>query len=224
MPASSVPIDGSLDSHRGYDPGSLELARACARRLQAPLHFATVTRLLVELNRSPGHRALFSAITKSLPRANATHCSRDYYLPYRQRVEADMAQAIADGRRAVHFSMHTFTPKLDGKVRRADIGLLYDPRRPGEAALCAVDSTKSPVTASRSARPHELSLPGKSGRIYDDPPQEVVSRLVRRHRNRGQSEVAAGRSTQPGGDSSATCPGRSNRLCASRSARKVRSR
>jgi predicted N-formylglutamate amidohydrolase len=125
-----------LDSHRGYDPGSLELARACARRLKAPLHFATVTRLLVELNRSKGHQALFSAITKSLPQAERDVLLRDYYFPYRQRIEADLARAIADGRRAVHFSIHTFTPKLDRKVRRADVGLLYDPRRPGEAIVC----------------------------------------------------------------------------------------
>jgi predicted N-formylglutamate amidohydrolase len=37
----------------------------------------------------------------------------------------------------VHVSSHSFTPKLDGELRRADIGLLYDPSRPGEAALCA---------------------------------------------------------------------------------------
>ncbi len=126
-----------LNRHRGHDPGSLELARACARRLQAPLHFATVTRLLVELNRSHGHRALFSAVTKSLPREEREALRRDHYLPYRSEVEADVARAIAAGRRTVHFSMHTFTPQLDGKLRRADVGLLYDPRRSGEAAICA---------------------------------------------------------------------------------------
>jgi predicted N-formylglutamate amidohydrolase len=126
-----------LNSHRGYDPGSLELARACARQLRAPLHFATVTRLLVELNRSHGHRALFSVVTKTLPREEREALLKDYYLPYRQRVEADIAPPIADSGRAVHFSMHTFTPKLDGKMRCADVGLLYDPRRTGEVAICA---------------------------------------------------------------------------------------
>ncbi len=48
-----------------------------------------------------------------------------------------MEQAIASGRRVVHFSMHTFTPVLDGIERQADVGLLYDPRRAGEVALCA---------------------------------------------------------------------------------------
>lgn len=126
-----------LQSHRGYDPGALELARIGARRLQAPLHFATVSRLLVELNRSLHHRSLFSVVSKSLPREQRETLLAEHYLPYRQKVEAQIAGAIADGRRAVHFSMHTFTPVLDGQVRRADVGLLYDPSRAGEAALCA---------------------------------------------------------------------------------------
>jgi predicted N-formylglutamate amidohydrolase len=36
----------------------------------------------------------------------------------------------------IHLSSHSFTPELHGKIRNADIGLLYDPRRPGEVALC----------------------------------------------------------------------------------------
>ena len=151
VPAAYAPLfrrhRRALNSHRGYDPGSLQLARACARQLRAPLHFATVTRLLVELNRSRGHRSLFSAITKTLPSAERDALVEEYYLPYRRAVEADITTAIAAGRRAVHFSMHTFTPQLDGEVRRADVGLLYDPRRPGEAALCA--SIKTALAAKR---------------------------------------------------------------------------
>ncbi len=37
----------------------------------------------------------------------------------------------------IHISSHSFTPELNGKVRRADVGLLYDPGRRGEAELCA---------------------------------------------------------------------------------------
>jgi predicted N-formylglutamate amidohydrolase len=126
-----------LNSHRGYDPGALELARACARRLKAPLHFATVTRLLVELNRSIGHRSHFSVVTRSLGQQAREALVKNYYLPYRQRVETEIAAAIAAKCRAIHFSMHTFTSQLDGQVRNADVGLLYDPRRSGEVAICA---------------------------------------------------------------------------------------
>jgi predicted N-formylglutamate amidohydrolase len=44
---------------------------------------------------------------------------------------------VSRGRRVIHISSHSFTPELDGKVRRADVGLLYHPGRHGEAELCA---------------------------------------------------------------------------------------
>jgi predicted N-formylglutamate amidohydrolase len=127
-----------LDSHRGYDPGALDLARTCARRLNARLYSATVSRLLVELNRSPKHPAQFSIATKSLSAAERESLYQRHYYPYRNRVEAEIKRAVDRGRRVVHLSFHTFTPNLDGDVRRADVGLLYDPRRPGEAAFCTV--------------------------------------------------------------------------------------
>jgi len=40
-----------LDSHRGHDPGALAMARSLARSLDATLLAATVSRLLVALNR-----------------------------------------------------------------------------------------------------------------------------------------------------------------------------
>jgi predicted N-formylglutamate amidohydrolase len=43
-----------------------------------------------------------------------------------------VAGEIGRGRRVVHVSSHSFTPRLHGKVRQADVGLLYDPRRAGE--------------------------------------------------------------------------------------------
>ena len=35
----------------------------------------------------------------------------------------------------IHVASHSFTPELNGHVRTADIGLLYDPARPGEVAF-----------------------------------------------------------------------------------------
>jgi len=45
----------------------------------------------------------------------------------------------------IHISSHSFTPVLDGKARNADIGLLYDPARHGEVALC--ERWKNALTA-----------------------------------------------------------------------------
>lgn len=125
-----------LHSHRGHDPGALALARDMAAALNAPLVASTTSRLVVELNRSLGHRQLISDALRSAPRELRQEIIRRYYLPYRRRAEKMIAEAIAQGRRVVHLSSHSFTPELEGKVRDADIGLLYDPGRPGELALC----------------------------------------------------------------------------------------
>lgn len=129
--------DELLNTHRGYDPGALLMARALARSFAAPLVTSIVSRLLVDLNRSLGHPQLFSKATRHLPATRRTQIIEQHYLPYRQRVENLVRQSVLLGRRVVHISSHSFTPVLDGKVRRADVGLLYDPRRDGEAQLCA---------------------------------------------------------------------------------------
>lgn len=125
-----------LASHRGYDPGALALARDLAAALAAPLFFSTTSRLLIELNRSIGHPKLYSDATRVAPADVREDILERHYLPYRNGVEADIADAVARGRRVIHVSSHSFTPELDGEVRNADIGLLYDPGRPGELELC----------------------------------------------------------------------------------------
>ncbi|MCC6142485.1 MAG: N-formylglutamate amidohydrolase [Candidatus Hydrogenedentes bacterium] len=127
----------ALESHRGWDPGALELAQYLARRLPAPLIAATVSRLLVELNRSVGHPQLFSVYTERLSREEKDHLLTQYYYPHRNRVEEAAGDDIAQGRRLVHIGVHSFTPILDGRRRDADLGLLYDPVRPLEKAFCA---------------------------------------------------------------------------------------
>jgi predicted N-formylglutamate amidohydrolase len=125
-----------LASHRGYDPGALDLARALAAAFDAPLIGATVSRLLVELNRSPRHPQCFSEFTRGLAPADRQRIAARYYAPYRNQVTEQAGQAIAAGRRVVHLSAHSFTPVLDGVVRNADVGLLYDPACEGERRLC----------------------------------------------------------------------------------------
>lgn len=126
-----------LDSHRGFDAGALTMARALATALEAPLVASRVSRLVVDLNRSLGHRRLFSDAMRAAPKALRADILAKHYAPYRTRVEGLVRQFVADGRRVIHVSSHSFTPVLDGLVRGADVGLLFDPARPGEAELCA---------------------------------------------------------------------------------------
>jgi predicted N-formylglutamate amidohydrolase len=125
-----------LESHRGYDPGALVMARELATALAAPLVTATISRLLVDLNRSIGHPRLHLETIRKEPPEVRHRILHRYYRPYRARAERLVMRTIAEHGRVIHLSSHSFTPELDGKVREADIGLLYDPARPGEVALC----------------------------------------------------------------------------------------
>lgn len=125
-----------LNTHRGCDAGALYMARHLSRALQAPLYASETTRLLVDLNRSLDQPTLFSEITRKLPGAVREKILANYYRPYRDEVEKAVASAIAQGRRVLHISSHSFTPVLDGKARETEIGLLYDPARTSERSLC----------------------------------------------------------------------------------------
>lgn len=121
-----------LNSHRGYDPGALEVARRVAQQLEAPLFFSTTSRLLVELNRSLGHPHLFSEATKNLPQRVKKDILGKYYFPYRDQVELAIRQRIQSGRIVVHLSVHSFTPVFNAVERAMDVGILYDPHRSPE--------------------------------------------------------------------------------------------
>ncbi|MDT5094547.1 MAG: hypothetical protein QOH60_3910 [Mycobacterium sp.] len=126
-----------LNSHRGYDPGSLVLAKALATAFAAPLVASTVSRLVIDLNRSIGHPQLFSAVTRAAPAQTRAQIVDEHYRPYRMQVERLVRQAVARGHRVIHISAHSFTAELDGRVRGADVGLLYHPGRRGETEICA---------------------------------------------------------------------------------------
>ena len=57
-----------LSSHRAFDIGAAELARRWSKITEAPLVQGRMSRLLVDLNRSRCHPALFSEFTRTLPR------------------------------------------------------------------------------------------------------------------------------------------------------------
>lgn len=126
-----------LASHRGFDPGALVMARQLAAALGAPLIAATVSRLVVDLNRSLGHPRLHGETLGAVSAQVRQAIVHEHYQPYRSRAESQVAKVIAHCGSVVHISSHSFTPVLDGIERQADVGLLYDPSRPGEAELCA---------------------------------------------------------------------------------------
>lgn len=127
---------GRLAGHRGYDPGALEMARAFAAAFAVPLFFSTVTRLVVDGNRSVGHPKLFSRTTRPLSQDLRRDILERYHQPLRRQTLAAVNAARAAGLTVVHLSSHSFVPVFRGRERTMDVGLLYDPGRTGERGLC----------------------------------------------------------------------------------------
>jgi predicted N-formylglutamate amidohydrolase len=122
-----------LQTHRAWDPGTCELARALASQLDAPLLEGKVTRLLVDLNRSAVHPRVFSEFSRALPESQRMELMDEFWRPHWQDY-AELVTRLPD--RVLHVACHSFTPVLDGVERSAEIGLLYDPTRPLERRWC----------------------------------------------------------------------------------------
>ncbi len=166
------------------------LARRFSKVFRAPLIASSTSRLLVDLNRSEHHRALYSQITRTLPRDERERILDEHYRPYRDEVFAGVDRLIGMGKHVVHISSHSFVPELDGEVRNADIGLLYDPRRAREAALCDAWAT----TLKRSAAGHtgsaQLPLSRQRGWADERVAPQISCPSLRRHRGRIESARA----------------------------------
>ena len=162
-----------LSSHRGWDPGALELAQQMASQLHAPLFAATTTRLLIDLNRSIGHKTLHSEVTRQLPLQTRREIAALCYRPHRDAVETEVARLIEAGNCVFHVASHSFTPELYGVVRQADVAWLYNPQRPGERLLA------SRWLAAMARRRPDLKL--RRNYPYEGKADGLTSLLRKRH-------------------------------------------
>lgn len=126
-----------LQSHRGWDKGALLCALLISKRLNYPIYYCEISRLLVECNRTLQHPELFSQISRAFSDAEKEKIIAQYYLPYRNKLEKFISDNIAAGNTVIHLSIHSFTPILNGDTRKTEIGILYDPDKNLESAYAA---------------------------------------------------------------------------------------
>lgn len=123
-----------LASHVAWDPGAAEVAEALALALGAPYYFGRWTRLYVDLNRSATNAQVVPTTAFGVDVPGNLDCDREsrmnVHKEYRDEAAAAIHPALAEG--VLHLSIHSFTPDYQGEDRDFDIGVLYDPDRPGE--------------------------------------------------------------------------------------------
>ncbi len=119
-----------LERHIAWDLGALEVARRLGRLLDAPLVHATVSRLVLDVNRDPAHpgsvvvRSEDTPIPGNLDIGDAERNRRvsSIYEPYHRA----LAGVIASRAAPWVVSVHSFTPVYRKQSRPWHIGVLSD--------------------------------------------------------------------------------------------------
>lgn len=126
---------GALHTHEGLDLGAADVARRLSRAFGAPLREQRLSRLLIDCNRSLGHKGLFSRFSRTLSEEDKERL-RAIHAEHRRHVEREVHALSLEGGPIIHVAVHSFTPVLNGQPRDCDFGLLYDPRRALEKSFC----------------------------------------------------------------------------------------
>ena len=139
---SAVPAE-VLKTHRAYDIGAVQVFRKLVKFAKPEFYGeGKYSRLFVDLNRTITNKSAFSDYLRDNAKAKAQAIA--YWTEYRSAIEKFVESALKPKTRAaksatiVHLGIHSFTPKLNGKVRNTDIGILYDPARSQERAYANV--------------------------------------------------------------------------------------
>jgi len=132
-----------LRSQAGWDHGALEIAMRLSEAVGLPVHAGAFSRMFVDLNRDPAHRDVVPLVSygAAVP-GNAALTAEEraariatFHAPYWDAVRRDAAARLRDRGQVLHFSSHSFDPELDLPQRTFEVGVLYDPAHPFEAAL-----------------------------------------------------------------------------------------
>lgn len=147
-----------VESHRGWDIGAEKLARRLADRLDAPLVIQRYSRLVIDCNRP--HDSIRSVPVDSdsvvIP-SNKSASSADRFARV-EEIFMPMNAAISrliEGRKAA-FSVHSFTPQMDGQARPWHAGFLSRTDRATADALVAHLSSRQPELNCAVNQPYQI--------------------------------------------------------------------
>lgn len=130
-----------FDKHIAYDIGTDMITRRLADRLDARAVIATYSRLVIDLNRQPGDPGSIPEVSDGiripancdLSDAQVACRIETLHTPYHEAINREIASVWKrDGKPPALFSIHSFTPTMNGQDRIWDIGVLWnrDPRLP----------------------------------------------------------------------------------------------
>lgn len=119
------------------DSAARYVSRRMSANLSAPLIEHRCSLDLIDVTKSLKHRQLFPPAIRKWPPAQRQQLIDDLYQPYRDKVHGVIAAMLKRFPYVIHLSIRSFPLRQSGKLRRADVGLLYDPSSDDEVDVCA---------------------------------------------------------------------------------------
>ena len=131
------PLRAILESHWGWDIGAWALTRELARRLRAGAIGGRWSRLQIDLNRRVNDPTLIRRTAGGLPLPWNDGIDVDeierrvlaYHMPYHMEIDRLILRRLVRGVHPVLLAIHTFTPRFHGRLRRFEVGILYEHHR-----------------------------------------------------------------------------------------------
>ncbi len=123
-----------LERHIAWDPGALPVSEALAQSLDAVLVASTMSRLVIDPNRSLNAPDLIAAVSETtavpgnadLSEAAAAERIALAYEPYHAALDAMIAARLAAGRETQLIAVHSFNPVYRGVSRPWHVGVIHD--------------------------------------------------------------------------------------------------
>ena len=124
----------ALDAHWGWDIGAWRLTRGLARGVGCGAVGGRWSRLVLDLNRTVTDETLVRPEAEGVELSwNSGLTPRDverrieaYHIPYHAEVDRLIARRRLRGVEPLLLAIHSFTPRLNGRSRPFDMGVLYE--------------------------------------------------------------------------------------------------
>ncbi|MFC3615321.1 N-formylglutamate amidohydrolase [Lutimaribacter marinistellae] len=117
-----------IDSHRGWDIGALAVARDVASHLNAPLVIQAYSRLVIDANRPPDSPHAVPVEVDGVTIFGNVGITPEQQLQRVEEIFAPLDNTLIDMMRTLQpkgcFSIHSFTPIMDGNSRPWHAGFL----------------------------------------------------------------------------------------------------
>ena len=144
-----------LASHAAWDPGALDVARGLSRRLDAPLVYSTVSRLVADCNRVEDAPDIFPTVSerheipgnRDLDAGDRMERVLSVHAPYHTLIEEVLDERGDD---PALVAIHSFTPVYKGERRPWEIGVLFDENRALADRLLARLDARGDLTIGRN--------------------------------------------------------------------------